>query len=169
VCGGFPAQVVAPVPYGAKVQALVTRWSVYGCLSYRKIGQLFADLYGYELNEATAQALVQRSAAVMPMTAFKASVESAPVVHFDETGLRENGRLKWLHNASTAHLTYQFVFEKRGPAALTDERSVFPRVHGVAVQDCGGSYFGFAAMTHALCNTHLVRELNGRIENNASL
>jgi transposase len=166
--GEFPRTVLAPVQYGPKVQAMVALLSVHGCLSYRKIGQLFADLYGYELNEATAQEMVQRTAEVMPMAALKAAVEAAPLVHFDETGLRENGQLKWLHNASTADCTYQFVHDKRGQAALRDAPSVLPHFTGVAVHDCWGSYFGFAAMQHALCNAHLVRELNGIIENNQS-
>lgn len=166
--GEFPGTVLAPVQYGPQAQALVALLSVHGCLSYRKIGQLFADLYGYELNEATAQEMVQRTAERMPMEEIKAAVEAAPVVHFDETGIQENGVLKWLHNASTEHWTYQFVHAKRGHEALTDEASVLPHFQGVAVHDCWGSYFGFAEMKHALCNAHLVRELNGIIENNES-
>lgn len=168
VRGVFPAAVVAPVQYGEKVQTLVTLLSVQGCLSFRKIGQLFADLYGYELNEATAQEMLKRTAERLPMAALKAGVEAAPVVPFDETGSKENGRLKWLHNASTEHWTYQFVHEKRGQEALTDEASVLPHFQGVAVHDCWGSYFGFAALKHAVCNAHIVRELTGIIENNQS-
>lgn len=160
--------MLAPVQYGEKVQALVAHLSVHGCLSYRKIGQLFADLYGTELNEATAQEMVQRTAQVMPMAELKAAIESSAVVHFDETGIKENGQLKWLHNASTAEWTYQFVHEKRGQAALTDAASVWPHFTGVAVHDCWGSYFGFTAMKHALCHAPIVRELNGIIENNQS-
>lgn len=166
--GEFPGTVRAPVQYGPQAQALVALLSVHGCLSYRKIGQLFADLYGYELNEATAQEMVQRTAEKMPMEEIKAAVAASNVVHFDETGIQENGQLQWLHNASTAHWTYQFVHAKRGQAAMTDEASVLPHFTGVAVHDCWGSYFGFAAMKHALCNAHLVRELNGIIENNES-
>lgn len=168
VRGEFSGNVLSPVQYGEKVQAMVVLMSVHGCLSDQKIGQLFAALYGYELNAATAQEMVQRTAQVMPLAALKAGVAAANVVHFDETGIRENGKLKWLHNASTADWTYQFVHAKRGQAALTDEVSVLPHFQGVAVHDCWGSYFGFAGMKHALCNAPIVRELNGIIENNES-
>ena len=87
----------------------------------------------------------------MPMAALKAGVAASNVVHFDETGVRENGQLKWLHNASSAAWTYQFVHDKRGQAAVTHEASVLPNFTGVAVHDCWGSYFGFAALKHALC------------------
>lgn len=163
--GKFPAQVLGTVQYGEKVQALVSLLSVHGCLSYGKIGQLFADIYGYQLNEATAQKMVQRTSEKVPMSEIKAAVISSNTVNFDETGVAENGKLKWLHNASTASWTYQFVHEKRGKLAMTDEKSVLPKFKGVAVHDCWGSYFGFSEMKHAICNAHILRELNGIIEN----
>lgn len=166
--GKFPAKVLAPVQYGERVQALVSLLSVQGCLSYGKIGQLFADLYGSELNEATSQAMLKRTSEVMPMEVIKAGIVAAKVVHVDETGLKENGKLRWLHNASTAHLTYQFVHQKRGKAAMVDDPSVLREFTGIAVHDCWESYFSFGAMKHALCHAHLLRELTGIIENSAS-
>ncbi len=163
--GEFPEKVTAPVQYGEQVQAMVALLSVHGCLSFGKIGQLFADLYGYELNEATAQAMVRKTAEVMPVEAIKRAVRESAVANFDETGIRENGVLKWLHNASTADWTYQYVHAKRGAEALRDERSVLPQFEGVAVHDCWSSYFSFGQMKHALCNAHILRELTGLIEN----
>jgi transposase len=150
------------------VQAMVTLLSVHGCLSHRKIGQLFSDLYGYELNGGTTQAMVERSAAQMPLETLKAGLRRAGVAHFDETSLRVGGQLWWLHNASTKDLTYQFVHEKRGGAALTSEKSVWPEFGGIAVHDCWASYFGLGEMRHALCNAHIIRELTGLIENSQS-
>jgi transposase len=168
VCGEFPEKVAGTVQYGEKVQALVALLSVHGCLSYGKIGQVFADIYGYELNEATAQKMVQKTSERMPMREIKAEIIAEQVVNFDETGLTENGKIKWLHNASTAKWTYQFVHEKRGKEAMTDAQSVLPEFRGVAVHDCWGSYFGFSELKHAICNAHILRELNGIIENSQS-
>ena len=167
-CGEFPEKVVAPVQYGEKVQALVTLLSVHGCLSYRKIGQLFGDIYDSEINGATCQEMVNRTAEVMPVEEIKAGIIESEVAQFDETGIRENGKLKWIHNASTDKLTYQFVHEKRGTEAMRSENSVLPKYQGVAIHDCLGSYFGFTEMKHGTCNAHIVRELNGIIENNES-
>ena len=168
VCGEFPAEVVAPVQYGMRVQAMVSLLAVHGCLSFGKIGRLFADLYGYQLNTATCQTMVQRTASLMPMDAIKAEIVKSEVVNFDETGLRENGKLKWLHTASTAHLTYQFVHPKRGREAMRSEKSILAEFRGIGVHDCWESYFSFSEMTHAICNAHILRELTGVIENNES-
>ncbi len=167
-CGRFPERVAAPVQYGGKVQALVSLLSVQGCLSFGKINQTFSDIYGYQLNEATCQAMVKRSAEVVPIKEIKEQISVSEVINVDESGIKENGKLKWLHNASTAEWTYQFVHEKRGRAALSDESSVLPKFKGVAVHDCWESYFGFNRMKHAICNAHILRELNGIIENNQS-
>ena len=163
-CGEFPEGVSAPVQYGVKVQALVSLLSVQGCLSHGKIGQLFADLYGYELNTATSQEMVQRTAAVMPLAVLQAGLLASPVIHCDETGLRENGVLRWLHTVSTADLTYQFVHEKRGGEALRSAESVLPEYRGIVVHDCWSSYFSFTEARHALCNAHILRELTALVE-----
>lgn len=168
VSGKFPEGVLAPVQYGVKVQAMVTLLSVQGCLSHRKIGQLFGDLYGYELNEATTQAMLNRSADKMPVEEIKAALIESAVVNLDETGIREGGKLKWLHNTSTAELTYQFVHQKRGRGALQSELSILPEFKGVGVHDCWASYFGFGEMQHAICNAHILRELTGIIETGES-
>lgn len=166
--GEFPEKVAAPVQYGEKVQTMVALLSVHGCLSYEKIGQLFADLYGYQLNTATTQAMVQRTSEAMPMDVIKAGVIASKTVNFDETGMVENGKMKWLHNASTEHLTYQFAHQKRGKEAMNDERSVLPGFFAVAVHDCWASYFGFKQIKHAVCNAHILRELNALIETQES-
>lgn len=166
--GKFPEGVLGQTQYGVKVQAMVALLSVHGGLSHRQIGQLFGDLYGYELNEATTQEMVKRTAETLPMAAIKAAISAAAVVNFDETGIRENGKLTWLHNASTPELTDQFVHLKRGGEALKSEKSILVEFKGVAVHDCWASYFGFSEMTHAICNAHILRELTGIIETSQS-
>lgn len=167
-CGEFPAQVVAPVQYGVRVQGLVSLLSVSGCLSFGKISELFGDLFGYELNTATAQTMVKRTSEVMPMEAIKDEIIKAEVVNADETGIKENGVLKWLHTTSTENLTYQYVHSQRGKVAMNDEKSILPKFAGILVHDCWESYFSFSQVKHAVCNAHILRELTGLIENQAS-
>jgi hypothetical protein len=47
-------------------------------------------------------------------------IRHAPVVHFDETGMRAEGRLAWLHSASTPIDVLLTARLKHGTAAMDD-------------------------------------------------
>ena len=49
---------------------------------------------------------------------------------------------------------------KRGSEGMKSS-GVFPDFHGVAIHDCWMSYFKYDTILHAICNAHLLRELNG--------
>lgn len=165
VSGEFPEAVTATVQYGRRVQAMTALLSVHGGLAYRKIGQLFKDLYGYRLNESTVQTMLERTAEKMPYKQIREWVSKSGVVNFDESGVRVKGVSEWLHNASTNELTYQFVHRRRGSVAMASEQSILPEYEGIGVHDCLPGYFKFEQMTHAICNAHLLRELNGIVQN----
>ena len=83
-------------------------------------------------------------------------------MHFDETGLRVNGKLWWLHVACTNGLTYYFVHLKRGQVAM-DEMAILPKFSGKTIHDGWKSYQGYAC-EHFLCNAHHLRELRYVLE-----
>jgi len=84
-------------------------------------------------------------------------MQTAAVGHFDETGLHINGKLWWLHVASSRGLTYYFIHPKRGKVAM-EAMNVLPQFQGVSVHDGWGSYASYDC-DHALCNAHHLREL----------
>ncbi len=164
--GEYPPDVRASVQYGAGVRALVTKLSVDHKMPLEQICCLFADLYGYELNSETVEtALEEGYELACPLEeSVVEQLKQAETVHFDETGLRIEGKLQWLHTASNAWYTHLFVHEKRGEAALRSEASVLKAFCGYAVHDCLASYFKFSQCRHVLCDAHLVRELQALIE-----
>jgi transposase len=166
VAGAFPDWVQAPVQYGPGVKALVALLSNSYHLSYQNIQQLFGDLYGFPLNENT---LVSANACCygalqQSEQAIRRAVQESAVGHFDETGHRVEGRLQWLHVASTDTHTYLFAHARRGVEALGSEQSVLAAFKGCAVHDCWPSYFAFENCSHTLCGAHLLRELQAQIE-----
>lgn len=159
--GTFPAQVNAPTQYGPGVFALATLLNTGYVLPFNKVQGLFADLFGAPINARTLEhANTTCYDALAPSEqAIRTSLLTAPVCHFDETGIRVAGTLHWQHVVSSASATYLFVHAHRGTAALNSPASLLPAYQGWAVHDCWASYFGYAACRHALCGAHLLREL----------
>jgi transposase len=156
----FPPGVEQPVQYGERLKALAVYLKDYQLLPYERQRELFEDGYGHRLSVASLLKAEQDCSAGLtePLKAIHQRLLTAPVVGFDETGLRVEGQLQWLHTARTEALTYYQIHAKRGAEAM-DELGILPSYTGVAVHDGLSSYFGYQECTHALCNAHHLREL----------
>ena len=168
--GQYPVDVTANVQYGPRVQALITKLSVEHKMPMEQISCLFEEMYSYALNSATIKAIMTRGyhLAEAIENQSMASLLDAATVHFDETGVRVEGQLQWLHSASTETHTHLFIHKKRGGEALNSEASVLKDFMGTAVHDCWSPYFNFENARHVLCGAHLLREL-AALEENGSL
>jgi len=157
----FPDHVRAPAQYGAGVQALCALLHNEYHVPAIKVRQLFMDLFEQPINEATVLAANERvyEALASSEAAIGGHLMRSPLLHVDETGLRAQGRLYWLHSASTSELTYYFLHQKRGKEALESPESLLPDYRGRIIHDCWASYFAFEQALHGLCNAHLIREL----------
>ena len=88
----------------------------------------------------------------------KAHLLAAHVLHFDETGMRCEKKLHWVHVASSQAATFYTMHAKRGQEAM-DAANILPKYQGTAVHDHWFPYFAYAQMKHGLCNAHHLREL----------
>ena len=165
----FPDHARAPVQYGARVQALCALLHNDYHVPVAKVGQLFMDLFGQGINGASVLAANERTyTALAPSeAAIRVHLKRSPLLHVDETGLRAQGRLHWLHSASTRGFTYYFLHRKRGKDALESSDSLLPEYRGRIIHDCWASYFKFTQARHGLCNAHLIRELRFFAERHA--
>lgn len=162
---GLPNSVRAPVQYGAGVRAAGTYLVGAHFLPLARCAQVMGDLLGAPVGQGSlATWAADAGAHLEGQGSFTAAVReqliTAPVVHFDESGLRVDGRLRWVHSASTADLSLFTVHDRRGKAG-SDAAGVLPVFTGVAVTDCWAPYDCYPRAAHARCNAHLIRELAG--------
>ena len=90
---------------------------------------------------------------------------AADVAHFDESGVRVQGKLQWVRSASTAALTAYTIHVNRGEKAM-DAAGILPHFAGVAIHASWGPYWTYPC-DHGLCNVHHQRELQAVLERDA--
>lgn len=155
----FPPGVDAPAQYGDRFRGWLVYLRVAQLLPLRRIRQLVDDLFGQPVSEATVEGAVQSVHDALPPfeRALVAALQRSPVLHADESGLRVAGKLHWLHVLCSERLTWYGVHARRGSAALADF-GILQTFSGRLVHDCLQAYF-LLSCAHALCNSHLAREL----------
>jgi transposase-like protein len=150
---------IAQVLFGSELNATAAYLKSYGLLSYERAAELFEDLFGTPLSAGTLvnidREIGERLEEVNERV--KDQILDSPIVHFDETGMRIEGKLHWLHVAGTQEATYYMPHGKRGSQAI-DAIGILPSFEGIAVHDGWSSYFNYGC-DHALCNAHHLREL----------
>jgi transposase len=161
----FPDAVTAPAQYGPRVRALGLYLVGYQHLPYVRAARLMSDWLATPISTGTLAAFMARGAQDLApfLDEIHAQIVAAPVAHFDETGARAHGRLRWLFCSSTRDATVYSIHDQRGFAGL-NHAGVLPHFAGIAVHDGWRPYRDYPHVQHALCNVHHLRELQGVIE-----
>lgn len=156
----FPEGITQGVQYGPEIKAQAVYFNQYQLLPLERTAEVFEVLYGHAVSEASLIAACQETAERVEVVqeAIKTHItEQEEVVHFDETGLRLDGKNHWLHSASTDRLTYYTIHRRRGQQAM-DSTGILSNLNGRAIHDGWPSYFKYA-IRHGLCNAHHLRKL----------
>jgi len=157
----FPRDVLQPTQYGANLQGQLVYFNQYHHIPVERIAEIFADLYGQAVGAGT---IVHASAVlaerVQPVNAAVKThlQDTLATVHVDESGLRVEGRLHWVHVASTESVTYLDVAPHRGIKAH-QAIDILPHRTGWVLHDDYASYFKYPDAQHATCNAHHLRDL----------
>jgi len=162
----FPSDLTSRIQYGEGVKAISVLFTHYAMVSYDKTQKILNDIFDIPISTGTivnhVSEFTQKAQPVLNEIPIKLQDEN--VLHFDETGVYVDGGKQWLHTASSEAATYITVHPKRGQVG-TDDNGVLAGFGGVAVHDCWQSYFKYENCSHSLCNAHLLRELQGVVEN----
>jgi transposase len=155
-----PEQIGAPVQYGPRITAIIAYLYMGQFLSKTRTAQALSELFAVPVSEGTVSAAVARAAAGLATFTdlVRERISAAPVVNFDETGLRVEASLHWVHSASTAEYSLLAVHPKRGVEGMA-ALGILPSFTGIAVHDAWAPYDTYTASIHALCNAHVLREL----------
>jgi transposase len=156
----FPAHVSQPTQYGPRLKAQASYLNTYHFTSLERTEELLTDFYEQSPSEASViaanQLLVEQ---IQPsLENIQQQLIAADVANFDESGLRVEGQLQWLHVASTPELTHYHVHRKRGQEGM-EAGGILPAFQGGAVHDHWSPYLKFANCRHYFCNAHHLREL----------
>jgi transposase len=160
-----PDGAAAPVQYGPRVTALIVYLYIGQFLSKKRTAQAIAELFNIPVSEGTVAAVTARAADALDEFSehVRVRIAAADLAHFDETGFRVDGRLAWLHSASTKRYSLLTVHRKRGVEAM-NAAGVLPDFTGVAMHDAWTPYDTYTQARHAPCNAHLLRELQAAID-----
>ncbi len=158
--GQAPQGVSAPVQYGPRAGAVMVYLYAGQFLSKSRTAAALAELFGTPVSPGTVASVTARAAGELGgfTELVRGRIADAQVAHFDETGLRVQGKLHWVHSASTGKYSLITVHPKRGREAM-NSAGVLPEFTGVAVHDAWAPYDTYTCATHALCNAHALREL----------
>ena len=158
--GEFAGAVRSGVQYGPGVKARVLYLQQYQLLPYQRTAEAMRDLFGCRLSSGTVANIVRECSDALLETELKIKrgLRRSPLIHADETGLRVEGRLHYVHVASNERLTHYAAAAGRGRTAV-EEAGVLPRFRGTCVHDAWPAYSFYTQCRHALCVAHLLREL----------
>jgi len=165
VKGMFPTHVSQPTQYGPRLKAQASYLNNYHFIPLARTEELLTDFYGQAPSEAVVitanQQLVEQTQP--SLESIKQQLIAADVANFDESGLRVQGKLHWLHVASTPELTHYHVHRKRGQDGM-EAAGILPLFQGGAVHDHWSPYLNFDNCLHYFCNAHHLRELQFVLE-----
>lgn len=159
VAASYPANVGQRVQYGPRLKAQTSYLNTYQLVPMARTCELLNDFYGVAPSTAFVIQANQdvRAGSEPALTMIKEQLQQSDLAHFDESGVRVDGKLHWLHSSSTESLTYYDVHEKRGREAM-DDIGILPEFQGKAVHDHWQSYKTYPC-EHVFCNAHHLREL----------
>ena len=169
ICPCCRSKVTAPLPaglrgataeYGPRIKSYAMYLLNQHLVPVRRVSEILKELFGVEISIGS---LTRWTAELFHgLSAFERDLKQALIrskaVNFDETGMRCEGSLHWLHSASTSRLTFFGMHAERGTQAMRDF-GILPAFRGIAVHHHWKSYFKFEDCLHALCNAHILREL----------
>jgi len=155
----YPAGLEPQRVIGPGIEALLTYFHEVQHVSYERLAELCADVFGLHLSPgAIAGALARTAQRLEPRAeAIKEQVRASPVLGSDETSARVQGRNQWQWVFQTPEASYHLIVPSRAGAVVREFLGAArPEVW---VSDLWQPQLGAPAATHQICLAHQLRDL----------
>ena len=152
----FLKDVKAPTQYGRGFAVIAANFQTYLCVPEKRMSKMFLDVFKIRISSATiARKIAQKATEMNPFTeAVKDTLSGnqTSVKHMDETGLRVEGKTRWVHVLCSTLMSYLRLGASRG--------DVPKNLLGIAVHDFFSSNWTLEDIDdHGVCNAHTLRNL----------
>ena len=158
---------INPVTYSTHFKSSMIYLNQRGTIPYERLSEIVAELSDHKIiirpstlvNWSNEFLNKSRKPADMILTNIKAD----KIVNVDETSVKINGKLNWIHTITSDTGTYYVVTESRydkenGPMSLLDD------YEHILVHDHFKSYYHLDRCKHSECNAHTERYLQQGID-----
>jgi transposase len=158
--GVFPREATAPTSYGPNVRAAALYLLHGQHLSVERTAEAMSAMLGAAVSTGFVASLANEAAGGLTgfVEEIRRRLRASALVHVDETSDQVRTDKWWFHVASNELYTYLFASPTRGKDA-PDEAGVLGAFSGVMVHDRLAMYFKYDQATHAVCGSHLLRDL----------
>ena len=156
----FPPLVKAPIQYGSSVQALVAYFSVYQYVPFRRLKNLFGEVFKLPLSEGTLVNLLDKAAVKSGFVyaSIKAEIGESKVVGSDETSAKVNGKKWWMWVWQNVLNTFIVASESRGSKTIEGEwEEGLPKA--TLVSDRWAAQLKMSSQGNQICLAHLLRDV----------
>jgi len=167
VKGIFPEDMPGKLQYGNGIKAFAIHLIISQMVALNRVQKQISAMIGAVISEATLLKFVLRLYQSLEQWEAESikKILIAPSMHVDETSLRVEKKNYWIHVYSSGGITLKFLHRKRGIEAI-EYIDIIPCYCGVIIHDCWASYLAYLHCDHALCGSHILRELEFIIEAN---
>lgn len=156
----FPSGINAPIQYGSSVESLISYFSVYQYLPFKRLQNLFTQVFSIPLSEGSIGNIIERSAQKCEgvYRIIKQHIADSSVVGADETGAKVNGKKWWLWVWQNLQNTFIVASNNRGSDTIN---SVWTDglPNATLISDRWAAQLKATVKNHQLCLAHLLREL----------
>ncbi|MGH2643460.1 MAG: IS66 family transposase [Chitinophagaceae bacterium] len=163
--GIFPPGTEGVVNYGNNLRALMVNLSVRQYMPYNRIVEFLEDIFKIHLSEGTIANLLTQftKSGLSRYNDIQAGIMESAVIGADETGVKVNGKKRWMHVYQTDGNTFIGTHPSRGQVA---QEAFFPGgfPDAILVTDCLAMQLSTPAAAHQVYMAHLLRELKAMRE-----